>query len=488
MKENKSVRQNQNYKIFEIVFAALLVGLVLFLGMQYVTRLVPDFVDKLDVLIGDNYMDIYLSQLSLTFITITITSSLSDNSNIIYWENIAEKKLIRPFWTCFLSYTIYSFVTILYATVAYFVMEEHLSFLVFFFVDVLVLVLLTLNMVDVYYNRDAKKKKLEKEFIAVAKDLEHRREEYDAIILGLREHTINARIENNFELVKENLLFIANNYAYFNAVDNEHYKVGNMEFIFSCLDDNSLDIFNECIRIILKGLKDNDWDTANRISEGLMSENSINFLLENKNYNNQINYLKNVRDVCLFMALRLAGYDLEISMQDRQMIHDTIGKKYIFYNEDMIVIDDEKLRKSLAKSFLDEMKPIFDMAQCDRRVNYLLGENMYNVTYSIPEVAEEVCERMEYRNGEGLWRISAPGEARNSFTGEVLKIFPGGTGIAYETMEKLQKGEFYATLTCEQKKNYLTVHYKELDRVVGFEIRGDFLFACDEEYIFQKVR
>lgn len=46
---------------------------------------------------NDNYTrDFYLSQVSLSFITISIMSILSDKENTLYWENLSDKNLIRP--------------------------------------------------------------------------------------------------------------------------------------------------------------------------------------------------------------------------------------------------------------------------------------------------------------------------------------------------------------------------------------------------------
>lgn len=107
------------------------------------------------VLQGD-LLDYYIGQLSLTFITISVMSVLSEKSVVVYWENIAEAKLIRPLFRSFASYTAYS----LAATVASGIsvlLNKPLAFVFFFAVNVIVLILLTLTMVDVYFGRDRKK-------------------------------------------------------------------------------------------------------------------------------------------------------------------------------------------------------------------------------------------------------------------------------------------------------------------------------------------
>ncbi|MBR4017205.1 MAG: hypothetical protein IKK11_05275 [Oscillospiraceae bacterium] len=103
----------------------------------------------------------YGAQLSLTFITISVMSVLSDKSVVVYWENIAEAKLIKPLFGSFASYTAYSITATVGAGISA-LLNNHLAFLVFFTLNIPVLIALTLTMVDVYYGRDGKKKGLEK--------------------------------------------------------------------------------------------------------------------------------------------------------------------------------------------------------------------------------------------------------------------------------------------------------------------------------------
>ncbi len=106
-------------------------------------------------------LDYYGAQLSLTFITISVMSVLSDKSVVVYWENIAEAKLIKPLFGSFASYTAYSITATVGAGISA-LLNNHLAFLVFFALNIPVLIALTLTMVDVYYGRDGKKKGLEK--------------------------------------------------------------------------------------------------------------------------------------------------------------------------------------------------------------------------------------------------------------------------------------------------------------------------------------
>jgi len=103
----------------------------------------------------------FSGQLSLTFITISVMSVLSDKSVIVYWENVAEAKLIQPLFGSFASYTYYSISTTVGAGISV-IFKKQLAFAVFFAINIIILIFLTLTMVDVYYGRDEKKRSREK--------------------------------------------------------------------------------------------------------------------------------------------------------------------------------------------------------------------------------------------------------------------------------------------------------------------------------------
>lgn len=110
--------------------------------------------------LGGDLLGYYGGQLSLTFITISVMSVLSDKSVIIYWENIAEARLIKPLFGCFASYTTYSITATVGAGISV-ILNNGLAFAVFFCINILVLILLTLTMVNVYFGREEKKRTLE---------------------------------------------------------------------------------------------------------------------------------------------------------------------------------------------------------------------------------------------------------------------------------------------------------------------------------------
>ncbi len=140
----------------------------------------------------------YTAQLSLTFISISVMSVLSDKSVIIYWANVSEDRLIRPTFSCFAAYTYYSIGATLGSGLGV-MLNKPFLFVSFFAVNVGVLILLTVSMIDVYYGRDTKKKKLAQTLVP---DSAHNAA-YKTKMLGLEQNILRAADEKNMAFLQE---------------------------------------------------------------------------------------------------------------------------------------------------------------------------------------------------------------------------------------------------------------------------------------------
>lgn len=217
--------------------AAILLGVILKFAFNadfFLINAVP-FFKKLHQLGDDNGLTLYLSQLSFTFITISVMSVLSDSSVVIYWENIVKKKLIEPVWSCFHAYTTYSFATVLFGGIAALIGLPFI-FLTFFVVDIFVLMALTFSMIDVYFRHEEKATKLEKEFrelVSFSDEsfdvLKTKFERYLKITGKLRTNTILALRNYDSTTIEENLRFYARNAEYIPKRD--------FETIMKCVDE-----------------------------------------------------------------------------------------------------------------------------------------------------------------------------------------------------------------------------------------------------------
>ena len=102
---------------------------------------------------------VMLSQMSSTFIVLSLTSALSTNVGAVYWQDIKDVKLIKPFFFCFYALTTYLITVMAVSVVGFFVSSTKLM-LSAFIVSVTVLVVLTIKMLGVYFGREAIKRDL----------------------------------------------------------------------------------------------------------------------------------------------------------------------------------------------------------------------------------------------------------------------------------------------------------------------------------------
>lgn len=102
------------------------------------------------------------AQLSLTFISISVLSILSDKDHVIYWKDLVEERLLSPRFCCFAAFTYYSETTAAISCVAVFCNCSSLFFFSFV-INLIVLILLTDSILDVYFSKEKHCKKMEKE-------------------------------------------------------------------------------------------------------------------------------------------------------------------------------------------------------------------------------------------------------------------------------------------------------------------------------------
>lgn len=162
-------------------------------------------------LVSENIVSIYLAQLSLTFISISVMSMLSDDSITIYWENIAKRKLVFPMWSSFFAYTAYSMASLAVGGIAT-IFEYHILFVIAFVFDVVCLGKLTFSMLDVYFGTETAKEELSNEFLTLIDGtcrlnrsaIEKKRIEIRDNLLS---NTLVAFQNKDIQTVKDNLLF-----------------------------------------------------------------------------------------------------------------------------------------------------------------------------------------------------------------------------------------------------------------------------------------
>ena len=152
-------RNSEDYVYFEQHKKSVLIKTTL-IGMALVglPTLIPDFwgFTLPQILQGQDLLGYYTALLSLTFISISVMSVLSDRTVVIYWENIAEGKLIKPVFGSFAAYTYYSVGAAIGAGICV-ALGNATAFVIFCTINIATMILLTYTMVDVYYDRESKK-------------------------------------------------------------------------------------------------------------------------------------------------------------------------------------------------------------------------------------------------------------------------------------------------------------------------------------------
>lgn len=251
----------ENKKQLMYITTLLGMGFIYWLGEDLQRLFGPldvPYQEKLDALLGGaDLFGYYTAQLSLTFISISVMSVLSDRSVLIYWVNASEERLIKPIFSCFAAYTYYSIGATVGAGAAV-LMGDGVVFMLFFCANIGILILLTISMIDVYFGRDTKKKKLRRTMIAdwrfynkekSGKKLSAyermRAERYETAMMGLRQTLYQSQAQADLTLLKENYELYFTCAAYFrtdpgrNAVQAMVSTVNAQSFptFFDCLDN-----------------------------------------------------------------------------------------------------------------------------------------------------------------------------------------------------------------------------------------------------------
>lgn len=112
---------------------------------------------------GKDNLSIMLSQISSTFIVLSLTSILSTDVGNVYWQDIKDFKLIKPFIYCFYALTTYLITAMILSIIGFFAGSLVLQISSFAF-SVMVLIVLTVRMLSLYFGRDSIKNELRWEY------------------------------------------------------------------------------------------------------------------------------------------------------------------------------------------------------------------------------------------------------------------------------------------------------------------------------------
>ena len=193
-------------------------------------------------------LQLYVAQLSMTFISLTVFYVLTDNnSKIIYWENIIEKDLIRKKYFSFYDESVYIYVNLVWGMIAL-IFDKKSLVLVYFLISLFLLINISVRIIGAYHNEQGKEKQLLEEYHKIfekgSSSLDERKNKYDEIFDYIEKYTIEAFNNNDIKTVRRNLAFL--------EVNCGNVRPSTLEKIYRCMKGSSYD---ETIRdIIYKGL------------------------------------------------------------------------------------------------------------------------------------------------------------------------------------------------------------------------------------------
>ena len=123
--------------------------------------LFADICPNIQLMIPDNYssFDILLSQISNTFIVLSLTAVLSTNVGYVYWIDIKDHKLVEPLFSCFIAIMTYLLTDLCFSVIVYLLNKPDSLFLSFL-VSIILLIWLSYKMISVYFGRNRMKQKL----------------------------------------------------------------------------------------------------------------------------------------------------------------------------------------------------------------------------------------------------------------------------------------------------------------------------------------
>ena len=106
-----------------------------------------------------NFLNLYISQISTTFLVTVFLSMLGDKDTELYWTSTVKYKLINPKGSSLIDFTLYSFCTLAISFFAI-VFQAKWCFIFSFLVNVYFLIVITWRMIVALFGREKIKKEL----------------------------------------------------------------------------------------------------------------------------------------------------------------------------------------------------------------------------------------------------------------------------------------------------------------------------------------
>ena len=205
MKETKSTKHLTLYWVLLFVIAIVL-GIIELGNLHQLcyldtTIIWTQYIAPFSQEISANFINLYVSQISTTFLVTAFLSFLGGSDTPIYWTTAMDHKLVHPKGSSIRDFTSYSFCTLIISLVAL-VCKASLSFLFSFLLNIWFLAAITWRMIVTFYDRDSVKKELIEEFMKMEPKVQQEH------LRTIEENMIKAAHNHEIDYLKESVNFI----------------------------------------------------------------------------------------------------------------------------------------------------------------------------------------------------------------------------------------------------------------------------------------
>jgi hypothetical protein len=278
--------------------------------------------------------DMYYTQISVSFIIISLVSVLTNVSKPVYWVDITQFKLIEPRHTAFIDFAAYIFGGLILSSI--FIIFSSNYIIISFGFSILFMMALTIKMIGAYFGRDSVKVELQKEFLSLKdkvknansdrpKEIEknntnqktkYKRKEKEDAFKALQTYTeICSELEDKT----------------YQEIDNKEYKLvsENLDLLISC---DEYDIVIDILRYIGENMVNIYCKYAKKYLRSIMDYKPDDYSQEHQNRFFQLAYTNLMRSIDEndLREVSVCLYSILLKGRNAQFTQDELKNKRIY--------------------------------------------------------------------------------------------------------------------------------------------------------------
>ncbi|MCR5596124.1 MAG: hypothetical protein K6G12_09765 [Lachnospiraceae bacterium] len=270
--------------------------------------------------------DVLGTLISVTFLLTSFLSFLSSRDDAALWTDTMEYKLVLPKFRNFRSFTIYAFMALLADIICFFLGYDILV-AVFFGIGILMLVILTFSMIDIFFHRKGIIYDLETRFFS--EDVESQKIK----LMDLHFNTKANIVDSDYKRLKENVEFLA-------RVHNRYVELeDDLRYYLSSLDK---DAKKDSLKDLFKAMK-NRYSDMPKIALSIYAEPET-AKTKRDDVDRLINSVREIDDEVLY----------QINSISEEIIRDDIYLYTKILSETAIsIMEQRELRKMIIENIIN---------------------------------------------------------------------------------------------------------------------------------------